>query len=506
MKRDAEILREPTTRTLVDWTPERLRRAEHLANGGALTLAADVCEWVAGDDRVVAVLGARVKGLLGRPVAFEPGRGRKRGSAVRALEAEEDWWHALPEAELARLLGWGILLGVGVGALTWGERRGRMVPRLEVWSPRHLRFDAVSRAWRVAVEDGQGRAGEREVDPESRRWVLYTPTGASRPWTGGAWRALGLWCLLKRYAQQDWARYSERQGAGVIVGTVPEGAPREDRERLAEDLAGLGRDTAIALPAGFDVKLVESIARTWDTFKAQIDAADTAVAILLAGQNLTTEVQGGSLAAAQVHARVGLQLIRGDAETLATTLHDQVLAPWAELNFGASDAAPWPEWDVEPPEDAKAHADIFVSLGTALAQMQAAGVQVDVEALAERFNLPLSSAATTPPAADPVEPADDATPAVARLASGDSPATARGFFAGQRYTDAVADGFRDRVAEGGADLARMLEVVSVADSPQALRRLVAALAEGSSDETEELAERTFILAELAGRTAVLEDL
>ena len=83
---------------------------------------------------------------------------------------------------------------------------------------------------------------------------------------------------------------------------------------------------------------------------------------------------------------------------------------------------------------------------------------------------------------------------------------APGFFAGQHYTDAVADGLRDRVGERNVDLAQMLSLVEATDSSEALRAAVLALAEGTSDDAAELVELAFLLAELAGRTAVLEDL
>jgi len=64
----------------------------------------------------------------------------------------------------------------------------------------------------------------------------------------------------------------------------PEGF-RERPRRLA-------RDTAIALPPEFELELVEARSQSWETFRAEIERADTAIA-----QNLTTEVKGGSYSA-----------------------------------------------------------------------------------------------------------------------------------------------------------------------------------------------------------------
>jgi phage gp29-like protein len=376
-------VREPSTRVLLDWTPAQIRAAEVLADGGDLMLAADLCETLLADDRIQGVLSARTRGLLGLPVEFEKaGDARRSGRAVKALEVGEDWWHAYPEAELGTLLDWGILLGIGLAQHVWTDRdNGRVVPRLDRYHARWLRFDWQDRGWRVAAEGGR----ELPVTPGDGAWVLHTPSGAHRPWVDGAWRSLSRWWLLKHYARQDFARHSEVHGLPMRVGIAPEGSTKALREELAADLGALGRDTAIALPAGFDLRMVEATARTWEMFRAQIELADLAFAIRLAGQNLTTDVSGGSLAAAKVHQIVRNDLIRCDAESLATTLHDQSLVHWAAANFGDPRLAPWPAWPTDPPEDALAAAQTRLVQAEAVTALRTAGLAVD-EVL-EQFGL-----------------------------------------------------------------------------------------------------------------------
>jgi phage gp29-like protein len=76
------------------------------------------------------------------------------------------------------------------------------------------------------------------------------------------------------------------------------------RQKLASQLRNLGRDAALVLPRGLDLKLIESAANNFQTYEAQINVANTGITICLLGQNLTTEVSGGSYAAAQVHSQV----------------------------------------------------------------------------------------------------------------------------------------------------------------------------------------------------------
>jgi hypothetical protein len=390
--------REPSTRSFLgDWTVDRLRSAEAQADYGSLRLAGEVCEALLTDDRVKGVLGARTRGLAGLPLTFEEGRGlrRRRARALRALEAEEDFWAAFPEESLVQLLTWGALLGVGLARLVPTERpSGRVVPRLEVRDPRWLRFDPYTREWWLTVDGG----AEVLVTPGDGTWLLYTPEGSNRPWAHGAWRACSRWWLSKHYAREDFAHASEVFGQPIRVGTAPEGTTAEKRKELARDLQRLGRNTSLALPPGYDLKLVEATGRTHEMFDRQIELANVALAIVLVGQNLSTEVQGGSFAAASVHASVRGDIIRADGETLSTCLHDQALTWWAEWNFGDAQLAPWPAWATDPPEDRAAKLDGLTKFAQAAGPLDTAGV--DVRALAEELGYPLKP--LPPPPAAPV--------------------------------------------------------------------------------------------------------
>lgn len=405
-KPDRVIFREPSLRTFAVWTPALVRAAEATADAGSLRLAADLCDAILADDRVQGVLGTRTKGLLALPLAFEAGGDKRRsGRAIRELEADEDFWAMFPEASLGQLLDWGVLLNVALGELAWSPRdNGREIGRLVPRHPRWLRQDGDGRWWRRVA--GAGGLVDREVlvTPGDGRHVLYCPSGAERPWARGAWRALGRWWLLKEYAIQDFAQHSEVHGSPLRVGLPPEkGSSEKDRKELAADLQDLGTDTGMVLPPGWDLKLVEATARTWEMFRAQIDLANAGMTIALAGQNLTTEVSSGSLAAAQVHAVVRHDLLEADDQALATTLHDQALVHWASYNFGDPRLAPWPLHDTAPPEDRKAKADTLGVLGDAIPKANAAlaaqgsDQEVDAEALLTGLGVPLRKRPVPPP-------------------------------------------------------------------------------------------------------------
>lgn len=395
---------EPRSRTYRDWTPELLRSAEVRADVGDLALAAELVERMMADDRVKAVLDQRTDALVGLPLSFEAGLGRRKKQAVTALDAEEDWWAMCPESVIKQLLAWGLMLGVGLAEIVWDEPEPglRVVPRLVVKHPRNLRWEHEKRRWLLRTED----QGDVPIVPGDGKWILLTPYGEHRPWAFGAYRALSRWCLLKDYAIDDWGHFSNRHGSGMIVVTGA-GGTREERQQISQDLQTIGANAALALSPGFDIKLLEATANTWQTFQAQITACDNAAAVTLLGQNLSTEVSAGSQAAATVHGGVKLEKTKADAEVLATTLHGQLLTWWAEFNFGDRRLAPWPVWDTTPTEDLKARAAMVQQVAQAIATLVQARAPVDVAAMLESFGI-----ATVAPEPEP-QPAGQPQPAAA---------------------------------------------------------------------------------------------
>jgi phage gp29-like protein len=386
-------LLEPSVRAYQEWSPSLLKAAEISADSGFLLFAADLCDAMFADDRIKAVLDSRTDALLGRTLAFEAGLGRRKNAALKALEVEEDWWAAFPETEVKLLHAWGVMLGVGIAELRWEESdaNGRLIPRLEVKNPRFLRWDWLTREWKLTVSNDDN-VGQHEITitPGDGKWILYTPYGRNRPWVFGAYRALSRWCLLKRYAVQDWGFYSERQGMGMLAITG-DGGTKEQRAEMAADVKRVGRNLGFLLPKGFTAQMIESTARSWETFAAQILAADNGAAITILGQNLSTQISAGdgSKAAATEHGKTALGRTKADAETLSTTIHDQALTWWALFNFGDAKLAPWPVWDTTPIEDLKDRAAALQMLGQFIAQANTAGVPIDFGALCDQFGVPL---------------------------------------------------------------------------------------------------------------------
>ena len=406
----------PVGRVFTRWTTDDLEVAEALTNGGSLQRAADLCWALLGDGRVRGALETRVKGLLRLPLAWdERGDGRSAGRVVRALEGG-DWYDAHSEAALASLAAWGILLGVGIAQRVWTLRDGRWLGVLKPYDARHLRWDAQRRRWRVRTA-----AGEVDIVPGDRRWVLYapscsgTPDGDERPWMYGAWRGCARPWLGKYFAWGDWMHHSEVHGSpirtwenGTDAASTPSKAVRDGLTNALADIAG---NTAIGPPPGIPrLALLEAVGKTWEQFPAAISAASIEVAIAITGQSSSTEIVAGQDTGATLHGRVRQDLIEGDAQTLSTCLHDQALTDYAEINYGARELAPWPRWKTDPPANAKARGDAMSALGAGIQAADAAapeGMRVDRKAVFEQAGIPLEPIPEPAPVPTGLEPAQD---------------------------------------------------------------------------------------------------
>jgi hypothetical protein len=387
---------------LSGWTPARVLRARDMADDGALMEAADCVEVLLTDDRVDGVLATRTHGLLGLPLHFAEGSPDARAALDGIGETPGEWWRMHDEAELTRLENWGLILGVGLAQRIALPRKAgeAQTYKMETWSPRWLRWVDSERAWYV-----QTTTGEERIEPNDGRWIVYTPYGSHRPWAAGKWNALVFPWLLKRFSLEDRANHSQTLGGSFLVAHAPARSSERQRTKMQTDLGLLTKDSRFVLPEGWDLKFVEATGRTWEIYDGQIGWADQAITIVLAGQIVTTEGSPG-FNSGNIHDQIKGDFIRFDGERLATCLAEQSLRPWALVNYGSINAAPWPVWNTERPTDLEQRARTFEQLGRSIADLdkalKAEQRKVDIVELTSQYNIPTK-----------VAPPDESTGSVA---------------------------------------------------------------------------------------------
>lgn len=460
---------------------------------GSFTQPAMLAEAMTRDDRIAAALRTRTQGLFGSPRNILPASEDAKAQKV-AEELEARWPAMFPDAQLTQVFWWGIHFGVGLGELVWEREDGQFTPTLKNWHPEFVWWNWGPRRYVVNTED----QGAVEVGPDGGDWLLYSPGGYYRGWMSGLVRSLAVPWLIRQWAYRDWARASETLGLGIKKAKVPSAASDDDKESFFTSLQTLGSESLVVLPqtsdgkAGFEFEFEKSVSSEGQAaaFKELIAKTETSIAIAVLGQNLTTEVNGGSRAAAKVHNEIRLDYRRADARSLADAIRDQVLRPWAAYNFGDSDLAPYVEWDVEPEDDRQASAQALATLATAVQTFQQAGAPIDVRAVLEQAAVPMV-------AEDEALPDTD-DPAAMKLRA---PAP---HVEGQSYADSIAAVAAGRAAEVlRPDVEDVLRAIEQAESLEHLRQELPKLLEAMDRrELGELTREASVLALLAGRRAV----
>lgn len=397
------------------WTVSQARAALLEHEEGLFAATSQIVEAMGRDDRISAVLETLVQGLLALPLEVrvsEDGDGRKRN-------ASRDWfakaWPTIsPEGEVSAAVRWGVMLGVAYGTIEYPDGLGG-VPRRKTWHPQWLRWDGQRRAYYAWTEN----AGEQEVRHGDGKWWLFEPYGP-RGWMLGAVRSLVVPWLVRTFNWRDWARHNEVHGMPVRKAIVPEDASEEHkrdfftsiRRLVSESTIKLPRDDLTAQARGYDLQLLESMFDGSRSFRSQMDTANTAIAVRLLGQNLTTEAGGGgSYAAGKIHFKVQVDRLEAIANALETSDRAGIAEPIAEQRWGSRELAPWPHYNATPAADHQAEAGAALGLGKALDALDVglgrSGLMVDAAAMCERFGIPMMPRPGGPTGLEPGQvPAD----------------------------------------------------------------------------------------------------
>lgn len=487
---------------------------------GIMDQASQVIDAMGRDDRISGCLLTRIEALPALPFTMATPEDEPAKSRDVAEEASKLFESMCPNAELLKLQHWGVMLGLGLGQLRWDVRkvgsRIAWVPQLNVWHPRSLYYKLEDDTLHV-----QTTLGDMTVVPGDGQWVVYAPYGIKRGWMYGKARSLYVPWLVRQWDWRDWARYNEVHGLPIKKATTPFGADETDKQRFLKEVGRLGSENVIRLPKSgnegekYDLELLEALSTNYLTFGAQLEKADAAIAVNLLGQNLTTEVKGGSFAAAQVHENIKASILRGDAQNLGLCLKDQVLRPWALYNHGDEDLTPTPSWSTDPPEDKAQVGTAMKNIGDGLTALRNAGAKPDTDEILEGVGIPVTGEAEEPepqagqdPGGDEPMPEETDPQLHSQIQLAALPKkTRQRVVEGQLYLDTLVD---QGTAEGSLSLSplmvQLLHAVNQATSYEDLKKRLLSIYSGDDrSKLADLMEKALVLAELEGRHAVLEE-
>ncbi len=314
------------------WDPGSLLNAKSQADNGSMQLAWDLCESMLADTTVAGGIQLRVNGLAGLPVRFTGGN----EDVLEAVSTDFFAMETAGEASFRRVAG--LLLNIVpcyVRELL--DIDGRLVPRLEPWNPRWLRWrwQPGGYEWFIQTADAEIRLAD-----QPGRWFLYCPLGfaGGRPWVNGLWYSLCTWWLAKSYAIADLAAFGQSHATpkwflSQIEGTIAPGTEKEAEKRKAISyLSRLPERPGMYVPFGFKVTQEETTSTAWQSLTAQIDLADKAMTRDILGSDAGTNANT-TYASAHTGDAVRWDLTISDADAETSWWHDGPGTLWHALNF-----------------------------------------------------------------------------------------------------------------------------------------------------------------------------
>lgn len=347
------------------------------------------------DGDMMGALQQRLLAFQALPVVVEAADDSPAAKAG-ADELRAAWCRVMPSPVQFDMACDGVLLGFGLTQKVWHPSPSApdvLEPRHEAWHPASVEYDRGLGRWYASSID-QGRL---TVTPGDEQWTLYTPRGARAPWTWGAIRATGEPYVRGALADSDASAHAEVHGSAVWKAKIPAGARQTpDGKGFARSLRTMGRGGVVPVPQGkdpsssYDVELIEAQADAYRIFEWLRTSAGGRIRLAILGQDLTSQNNKvGTNASSETGLTVTDRIIQADAKAWGECMTEQVAGPWAAYR---GVPRPTVRLDTSSALDPVA----LAAAGDALQKLQTAGVDVDVDAYARRFGVPLRTAPSTP--------------------------------------------------------------------------------------------------------------
>lgn len=226
------------------------------------------------------------------------------------------------------------LFGYKPNEILWEPDGGKIVPiNLVGKPPRWFKYDKENKLRFITVANMiQG-----EELPENKFIVARHKPTYDNPYGKPALSGCFWPVTFRKNGFKFWTIFVEKYGMPFVVGKAPEGEREEKINEVADMLENMVQDAIAVVPKEYEIDIHESTEGKGKNpvHKTYIDMMNLEIAMAILGTNLTTEVQGGSYAAAQTHMEVREDIVEAD-QKIVEGVFDELIEITHKINFGSS--------------------------------------------------------------------------------------------------------------------------------------------------------------------------
>lgn len=222
--------------------------------------------------------------------------------------------------------------GISFTEIIWDSSEGQWQPaRLEWRDPRWfgVRRDDLKTPVMRSV------AGGDEPLPAFKFIVAQIRAKSGLPLRSGLSR-IAMWAyMFKKFAERDWAVFTQTYGQPLRLGKWGAGASEADKETLYRAVANIAGDCAAIVPESMAIEFVETgtVSATGELYERRADWLDKQISKAVLGQTSTTDAEIGGLGSGKEHREVQEDIERSDAKAVAAILNRDLIRPWMQLEY-----------------------------------------------------------------------------------------------------------------------------------------------------------------------------
>lgn len=228
-----------------------------------------------------------------------------------------------------------VLYGYKPIEIIW-EKQGAFILPIDIVGkpPRWFKFDPENRL-RFLTKQNQTIG---ELVPDNKIFCATNQATYDNPY-GYPVLAGCFWPVTFRKSNYKfWMTFLEKYGMPFIKAEAPEGAKETEISNIADMLDNMVQDAIAVTPSGYKIDIWEaSKTSSSQSYKMFLDAINAEITLAVLGTNLTTEVTGGSYAAAKAHMGVRDDIIEGDTRIIEDTIN-HIFDLTTEMNFSGKES------------------------------------------------------------------------------------------------------------------------------------------------------------------------